>query len=286
MIGKIHKNLLSQVKTQSTNNYSAVVSSLNYFKTEEELKKLKIDYKGYPFASCFLVEVDYSKLISISDLSSVQSLSGTTKVSSCISDAKQFLNIDNLTENKYFGSDITIAFIDTGISPHLDFIFPYNRIIEFVDLVNHKTLPYDDNGHGTFVVSVCSGSGKRLNNQYSGIAPLTKIVMIKALNHKGETSSDRILDAMQYVYDNKDRLNIKIVCMSFGADNLGVNDPLQKGANSLWNKGIAVVAAAGNSGPNEKTIKSPGTSSRIITVGGLDTTDIENLKVADFSSRG
>ena len=46
---------------------------------------------------------------------------------------------------------IAIAFLDTGISPTEDFTHPNNRIIAFLDLVNKKTLPYDDNGHGTHV---------------------------------------------------------------------------------------------------------------------------------------
>ena len=44
---------------------------------------------------------------------------------------------------------IAIAFLDTGISPVADFISPENRIIAFLDLVNGRTAPYDDNGHGT-----------------------------------------------------------------------------------------------------------------------------------------
>ena len=46
---------------------------------------------------------------------------------------------------------ISIAFLDTGISPVADFTHPQNRIIAFLDLVNGRTDPYDDNGHGTHV---------------------------------------------------------------------------------------------------------------------------------------
>lgn len=46
---------------------------------------------------------------------------------------------------------LSIAFLDTGISPVADFILPENRIVAFRDLVNGKTEPYDDNGHGTHV---------------------------------------------------------------------------------------------------------------------------------------
>ena len=46
---------------------------------------------------------------------------------------------------------LAIAFLDTGISPVADFTYPKNRIVAFLDLVNGKTEPYDDNGHGTHV---------------------------------------------------------------------------------------------------------------------------------------
>ena len=46
---------------------------------------------------------------------------------------------------------LSIAFLDTGISSVEDFILPENRIVAFRDLMNGKTEPYDDNGHGTHV---------------------------------------------------------------------------------------------------------------------------------------
>nr|WP_205134157.1 hypothetical protein [Anaerotignum lactatifermentans] len=49
------------------------------------------------------------------------------------------------------GRGVGIAILDTGISPVADFTQPENRIVCFRDLVNHRTRPYDDNGHGTHV---------------------------------------------------------------------------------------------------------------------------------------
>ena len=49
------------------------------------------------------------------------------------------------------GKRLSIAFLDTGISPVEDFILPENRIVAFRDLINGRTEPYDDNGHGTHV---------------------------------------------------------------------------------------------------------------------------------------
>ncbi len=88
---------------------------------------------------------------------------------------------------------------------------------------------------------------------------------------------------MQWIYENHKALNIGVVCMSFGAESEANLDPLSSGAEALWKRGITVVAAAGNSGPDKSTIKSPGNNPHVITVGGLDT---NSLKVADFSSRG
>ncbi len=54
-------------------------------------------------------------------------------------------------EKGYKGKGITIAVVDTGISPHQDLTKPNNRIVGFKDFVNKESSPYDDNGHGTQV---------------------------------------------------------------------------------------------------------------------------------------
>ena len=55
------------------------------------------------------------------------------------------------TEKNKTEKRLSIAFLDTGIAPVEDFTYPQNRILVFRDLVNKKTQPYDDNGHGTQV---------------------------------------------------------------------------------------------------------------------------------------
>lgn len=54
---------------------------------------------------------------------------------------------------------LSIAFLDTGVSPVEDFILPENRIVAFRDFINGKMEPYDDNGHGTHVT--CQESNNR-----------------------------------------------------------------------------------------------------------------------------
>lgn len=285
MINKIHPNLLSEVDTLSNKAIDCFLYATDFEILKSKLDKNEVNYISYPFMKCFFAKINKNDILKFANYKSVDYITKSTKVFTLIDRAKQFINIEKLECSNTKKS--TIAFIDTGIAPHLDFLLPYNKIIHFKDFINNKKYPYDDNGHGTFISGIACGSGIAGKYKYSGIIPNANIVMIKALDSNGETNSQTILDAMQYIYDVRKKYNIKVVCMSFGADYSGNNDPLQHGALALWNSGLVVVAAAGNSGPEHNSIKSPGTGSRIITVGGLD--DGRNdgqIKIADFSSRG
>lgn len=243
----------------------------------------------YTFIDALIINAKFSVAEKLSKQDFVKFLSSTSKAFALIDVSKKILGVDYINGS---GKGITVAVIDTGISCHLDFVLPKNRIKKFVDLISEKDTPYDDNGHGTFVAGIIGGNGTISNGKYAGIAPCVDIVSIKALNSKGEGNAVQILNAMQWVYDNHKKYNINVVCMSFGSEPLGYTDPIMKGAEKLWSKGIVVVAAAGNSGPKFQTIKSPGISSKIITVGGMndnrngDLCYKENFTVADFSSRG
>ncbi len=114
---------------------------------------------------------------------------------------------------------------------------------------------------------------------------------VRAMDKNGRGSSGNVLSAMQWIADNKDRHNIGVLSLSLGstANNLQRDDAMVRGAEALWDMGIAVVTAAGNNGPDARTITVPGTSGKIITVGASDdrrTPGIEDDVIAPFSSRG
>ena len=215
-------------------------------------------------------------------------------------DSKVFTQLDTAAptiaanishENGYTGKGITIAVIDTGISPHLDLTQPYNRIVGFKDLVNKKNYPYDDNGHGTHVAGIIAGNGYSSNKKYIGVAPESNILAIKALNKNGSGSTSSIIEAISYIVESKDQYNTKIVNFSMGtpANNSCNKDPLCRAVEKAIQSGIVVVAAAGNSGPGRGTIVSPGISKNVITVGAVDhkgTVDTSDDSIAPFSSRG
>lgn len=251
--------------------------------------KIKI-LNEYLFIKSFRVLASKQDLSLLSKTAQVKYISSLSKAFAQMDIARKILGVNDLCGA---GEGVTVAIIDTGIVEHGDFCYGQKRIIKFVDFVGEKISPYDDNGHGTFVAGVCAGNGALSCGRYSGIAPKANIISLKALNSKGEASADKILNAMEWVYNNHKQYNIRVVCMSFGSEPLGFNDPIMNGADALWREGVVVVAAAGNSGPEYSTIKSPGVSRNVITVGGFNDNRIKDdqysesyFEIAEFSSRG
>ncbi len=291
-LNKIDKRLIETISILGCKTMAECFVFANDFgKTKQLLKDKKASVLcEYLFISCFCCLLSKKQIFDLSEYGIVKHISSEPKAFSLMYVAKEVLQKSGC---RLTGEGVGIAFIDTGICSHADFVLGENRIKTFKDFVGAKKNPYDDNGHGTFVCGVCSGNGVMSRFRYSGIACKSQLHVLKALDIKGEANASRILDAMQWVYDNHKKHNIKIVCMSFGSEPLGVNDPIVMGAEALWQEGVLVVAAAGNSGPEFQTIKSPGISRKIVTVGGIDDNRYDNknfdkhfFEIADFSSRG
>ncbi|MBE5757501.1 MAG: peptidase S8 [Clostridiales bacterium] len=285
MFSKIDKKLINKIKVQSYNNLIDVIIYTENIKCckNKLLKYLHSDIIEIPFLKCIGATISGSEIFNISKCEDVVYISSCPKVSSLIYRSKNFLNYDNLINKVPCTGGHSLVVIDTGVYPHIDFTLGKNRIVEFVDLINNFNECYDDNGHGTFVTGIVCGNS--ITNKYSGIDRNGKVIVIKALDKNGETTTIKILQAMQWILDNKIKYNIKIVCMSFGSFLQETNDPLVSAVDILWNNGIVVVTAGGNSGPKERTIMSPGASRKVITVGSLDNLE-DGISVADFSSRG
>jgi serine protease AprX len=186
------------------------------------------------------------------------------------------------------GQGVTVAVIDTGIDDLPDFA---GRLIGGVDLSGGNDPFQDDYGHGTFVAGLIAGDGASSGGQYEGEAPGADLVSIKVAGPNGVTDLGTLIQGLQWAVSNRLAYNIRVLNMSLGFQPFEstVVNPLDQAVQAAWDSGIAVVASAGNAGPSNGTILSPGDDPLVITVGALD--DMAQPAVADdemtnFSSAG
>ncbi len=182
------------------------------------------------------------------------------------------------------GKGITAAFIDSGIYPHPDLVRPRNRIVDFKDYINEIDAPYDDNGHGTACIGAAFGAS--VDGKFKTAAYNCNIVCAKAFNNLGYGLFSDILAAMQWIFSIKEKHNIRVVVLPFGACGLcKAFDIMSLAAENLWKNGLFVCTCAGNLGPNEASITSPGSCSSSFTTGAC--TELgPSVKVARFSGSG
>lgn len=169
-----------------------------------------------------------------------------------------------------YGQRIGIAIVDTGLFPHPDY---RSRIVGWYDAIHKSARPYDDSGHGSHVAGIAAGNGNFSNGLYTGIAPSANLIGVKVLNEKGNGTIPDIMKGLNWIMKNKERLGIRIVNISIGANDQSSFDEtceFVRKVDELWDSGTVVVAAAGNKGPKRRTISAPGNSRKIITVGSSD----------------
>jgi len=205
---------------------------------------------------------------------------GQSKVPADIADA--LIGIDKVWDMGYTGKGQTIAIIDSGIYPHPDL---EGKITGWVDMQEGTLKPIDTYGHGTHVAGIAAGSGAKSAGVHKGVAPDANVVGVRISN------VSEAIKGIQWVIENKDRLGIGVINMSLGdfAMRSYKDDPWAQAAEKAMEAGLVVCVAAGNDGPSERNISTPGIHPDIITVGALDdngTLDRSDDKVADFSSRG
>lgn len=180
--------------------------------------------------------------------------------------------------------DHTIAIVDTGIDgKHQD--FAGGKIIAWQDLVNGKTDPYDDEGHGTHVASIAAGEANSAG--VSGVAPGAALAGIKVLNSQGEGKASTIAQGIEWCITNRAQYGIEALNLSLGSDRSSSGtDLLSRTVNHAVAAGIVVTIAAGNSGPRQRTIGSPAAASEALAVGSVADPGAGGFYLDSYSSRG
>lgn len=172
------------------------------------------------------------------------------------------------------GAGIKICVIDTGIDyNHPDLKDNYKGGRNFIDNTDN---PMDNHGHGSHVTGIIAAKNNDIG--VLGMAPDTYIYSCKVLNSSGSGSYSNIIAAIQWAIDN----SMQIISMSLGGSSF--SQALKDICDAAYNRGILLIAAAGNSGGDgsQDTVGYPAKFDSVIAVA---TTDINDQR-ASFSSVG
>lgn len=140
--------------------------------------------------------------------------------------------------DKGTGSGVKIGIIDTGIQKdHPDLA---SNMITGYDFVNNDNDANDDNGHGTHVAGIAAASSNSLG--VVGVSHSSQLMPIKVLNSQGYGYLSDVAKGVYFAADN----GARVINLSLGStsDSLLLRDAINYAAN----KGVLIVAAAGNDG--------------------------------------
>jgi len=178
---------------------------------------------------------------------------------SLLSKSIQLVGVQTPRQHGLNGQGVKVGIIDTGIDfdhPDLHGYGLSGKVIGGYDYVNANEKPIDTNGHGTEVAGIVGANGS-----FSGMAPKSQLFSYKVSSTGEAVSSEYIVQAISRAITDK----MNVINISLGVNR--TNDGLESAVDEAVRKGIVVVSAAGNNGPDNETIGSPGRDVNVITVG-------------------
>jgi serine protease AprX len=202
--------------------------------------------------------------------------------------ATQVWNLPNSLQ----GQGIGVAVVDSGINPSGDLYtnMGVNRQIANVRFnTDYNQNTSDGYGHGTHVSSVIGGDGSDSGGKYIGVAPMVNIINVKVSNDDGSARTSDVVQGLQWVLNNKDAYNIRVVNLSFNstvAESYHTS-ALDAAVEILWFNKIVVVVSAGNQSTG--VVYPPANDPFVITVGATDdkgTSSLDDDAISSFSAYG
>ena len=158
------------------------------------------------------------------------------------------INASAAWESAFLGSGISVAVIDSGVTPVRD--LSGKRLIYSEDFVGGNG--HDEYGHGEHIAGIIGASGAssecpRCERSLKGVAPKARVVNLRVLDENGHGSDSTVIAAIERAITLKDEYNIRVINLSVGRPVYESYklDPLCQAVEEAWKAGIVVVVAAG-----------------------------------------
>lgn len=168
------------------------------------------------------------------------------------------------------GAGVTIAVIDTGVDgshPDLTGTVIGGTDVSGLGAANGQTPVGAEKQHGTMVASLLVGHGHGAGDGILGVAPEAKILSVSVGFGAGSVGSDdQIARAVRWSVDH----GADIINMSLTRNTLDWPTSWDDAFLYAMEKGVIVVAAAGNRGSGTTEVGAPATMPGVVVVAGVD----------------
>jgi len=230
-------------------------------------KKIAV-YKNLPFIASKLNATELQQLSTNPNIEYIEPDRSIHITSESFDDNQIQIGMEQATEHEQYGKGAKVAVLDTGI----DQKSPELHIIGGISFVSDETSYDDVNGHGTHIAGTIAAL--KDNQGLIGVAPEASVYAVKVLDKTGEGTYSQVLQGIDWAIDNK----MDIVSMSFSGKEYSI--ALAEAMDEAYQKGILLVAAAGNDGGD--TVDFPARLHSVMAVGAVD----GNNEKAPFSNTG
>ncbi len=190
------------------------------------------------------------------------------------------VDADVAAANGETGSGADVAIIDTGIdSDHPDLSGNLGSGVAYVECKGGpstcRTSWDDDEGHGTHCAGIAAAAGGN-GEGVQGVAPEATLHAVKVLDKRGSGSFSDVAAGIEYTADQ----GWDVGSLSLGADS--GSQVVRDACTYAYDRGVLLVAAAGNSGPCTDCVGYPAAYSTVVAVSATTTDDT----LASYSSTG
>lgn len=208
----------------------------------------------------------------------------------------EMIGANIMHELGYKGEGMMIAVLDAGFNnadkvPAFKALFDEKRIVGTYDFVKKETSVYEDDGHGTAVLS-CMGAF--LEGSMVGTAPKASYLLLRS----EDAPSEYIIEEANWLFaaEYADSVGVDLINSSLGYTTFddakmdhtytqldGNTTIAARAADWAASVGIVCVVSAGNDGNGAwKYVSTPADADSVLTVGAVDA----NKLYARFSSQG
>ena len=170
--------------------------------------------------------------------------------------AYKYWNLEKIHSKGFTGKGVTVAIVDSGISPHYAFGNTSKAYNFTGDVIN-----IDMVGHGTICAGILCGKPfdyypdpqnelvSEINIFPSGVAPDANLVVCKVTSGASNTATSfAVANALRWIGKNNKEQQKRIDVVSLSMGSLGISLDVVDAINDLVSNGVIIVCAASNYG--------------------------------------